>query len=147
MDREESILQLNRLLANVFVLYIKLHRYNWYIKGEQSIALKGWFKQYAINYKYHIDDLAELILFMDGQPFATMEKYVKETTLKEATADDETQEIINQLKADANHIIKGMAELLNTNKNDYMNRMIVQVIQPLEQSLLCMRHECRKYLK
>lgn len=147
MDKEDRILQLNRLLANLFVLYIKFHRYSWYVKGEQSTALKGWFEQNRGQMQQHIDDLAELILIMDGQPFATMEKYVKETTLKEATADDETIEILNQLKADASHILQEINELLKISEPDYVYRVIVQAVTTLEKTLLHIRYECKQYLK
>lgn len=147
MDKEDRILQLNRLLANLFVLYIKFHRYNWYVKGEQAIALKGWFEQYSCQVKQHVDEVAELILLMDGQPFATMEKYVKETTLQEATADDETIEILNQLKADASQILQEVNGLLKASEKDYVHRVIVQTITTLEKTLLHIRYECKQYLK
>lgn len=49
MDIERQIFLLNRLLANYFVLYIKLHRYLWYIKGEQSLSLLKWLKEKILS--------------------------------------------------------------------------------------------------
>lgn len=147
MDIEHRILQVNRLLANLFVLYIKLHRYRWYVKGDQAIPLKAWFKHYSISYNDHIHELVELTLNLDGQPFATMEKFIKEATLKEATADDETNEMLNQLIQDVEHILQTISELLDRRLDNRTSRMFIEVIAPLELTLLKMREECKRFFK
>src|SRR5699024_10340714 len=106
MDIECQIFLLNRLLANYFIIYIKLHWYLWYIKGEQSLSLLNWLKEKNTVCKQQIDILVELILSLEGRPFATMEKYVKESTLEEASADDETTEMIQQIIDDTTHMLK-----------------------------------------
>src|SRR5699024_10116407 len=52
-----------------------------------------------------LDRIAERILMINGQPYATMSKFVKEATIAEATADDTVDEMMNQLRDDFNHMI------------------------------------------
>src|SRR5690625_6575029 len=51
------------------------------------------------------DALAERIVMINGKPFATMVKYLKETTLTEANADDTESEMIAQLIKDYKQLI------------------------------------------
>src|SRR5699024_4311010 len=57
-----------------------------------------------------LDKIAERILMIDGKPLATMQKFLKETTLDEATADDKENELISQLCQDYEQIIQEMKE-------------------------------------
>src|SRR5690625_78021 len=147
MELEKKILTINRLLADYFVLYIKLHRYCWYVKGKQFSSLKNWYETKLIVCKSHINQLVELILILEGQPFATMEKYVKEATLEEATADDETEEMMSQLLHDANHLLKITNEIIEKKTEDQASRLVQQTMLPLEHELLKMKHECKNYFK
>lgn len=111
MEKEQLTLFLNRLLANLFVVYVKCHRYKWFMKGEHIFQLQTVYEHLADDIKGEIDRLAEHILAMDGKPFATMVKFVKEATIEEATADDEEEEMISQLKRDFEQMIKEINEI------------------------------------
>lgn len=105
LDNQKSINFLNQLLSNYFVMYVKLHRYHWFIQGRHFFVLHEKFEEMYKMFASDIDELAERILMIDGKPLATMEKYLKETTLEEATADDKENEIITQLKKDYEQLI------------------------------------------
>ncbi len=96
---------LNQLLSNQFVLYVKLHRYHWFIQGSNFLTLHQQFEHMYLKVAHNIDEIAERILMIDGKPLATMVKYLKESTIEEATADDEEQEIMQQLLQDLLQII------------------------------------------
>lgn len=97
MEKQQLYLLLNRLLANYFVLYVKLNRYSWYGLDNDDLLLQDFYKDYQLTIKEDIDSLAEGILTIGGKPFATMIKFLKESTLVEATADDEEEEKVQQL--------------------------------------------------
>lgn len=112
MDKQHTIVSLNKILANYFVLYVKLYRYTWFYKGEHIFSLHEAFALLQNKMDEQIQEIAQYILAIGGKPFATMIKFVKEATIEEATADDEEEEIIQQLVSDFEILSKQMEELL-----------------------------------
>lgn len=147
MDIERQIFLLNRLLANYFVLYIKLHRYLWYIKGEQSLSLLKWLKEKNTICKQQIDQLVELILILEGRPFATMEKYIKEATIEEASADDETTEMIQQIIADTTEMQENISKLMEDELAKENRHVVEHTLSLLEYELLKIQQECKRFFK
>ena len=105
LENQKLINFLNQLLSNYFVLYVKLHRYHWYVQGRHFFELHEKFEEMYDEFAVTLDEVAERILMIDGRPVAVMEKFLKETTLQEATADDEELEMIAQLRKDYKQII------------------------------------------
>src|SRR5690625_5447480 len=57
-----------------------------------------------------VNELAEKIIAIGGKPYATMEKFLESTSLKEASADDEEIEMITQLRSDYEQITQEIKE-------------------------------------
>lgn len=110
MDNQKLINFLNQLLSNYFVMYVKLHRYHWYIQGKHFFQLHDTFEEMYTTIAEDLDEIAERVLMIDGKPLATMTKYIKEATLEEATADDKEDEIIAKLIEDYQQIIRELKE-------------------------------------
>lgn len=110
MKNKDEVHFLNVLLSNCFVMYVKLHRYHWYIQGTHFFSLHEKFEEMYVGFAEDVDQIAERILMIDGKPYATMEKFLKATTLEEAGADDKEKEIIDQLIQD----FKQMASEIKT---------------------------------
>src|SRR5690625_783630 len=110
MENKEQVHSLNVLLANCFVLYVKLHRYHWYVQGKRFFRLHDVFEEMYDQFAGILDEVAERILMINGKPYATMEKFLKYTTLEEATADDEESEMISQLLHDYEQVITLLKE-------------------------------------
>ncbi|GAB3066817.1 Dps family protein [Virgibacillus ainsalahensis] len=106
MDNQKLINFLNQLLSNYFVMYVKLHRYHWFIQGRHFFVLHEKFEEMYNMAAENLDEIAERILMINGKPLATMVKFLKETTLTEANADDKEDEMIAQLIQDYEQIIK-----------------------------------------
>ncbi|GGJ84752.1 DNA starvation/stationary phase protection protein [Lentibacillus kapialis] len=105
MDNQKLINFLNQLLSNYFVMYVKLHRYHWFIQGRHFFQLHDVFEDMYNTVADDLDEIAERVLMIDGKPLATMAKYMKVTTLVEATADDKEDEITAQLTKDYQQIV------------------------------------------
>lgn len=105
MDNQKLINFLNQLLSNYFVMYVKLHRYHWYIQGKHFFQLHDKFEEMYQMFASDLDELAERILAISGQPLATMAKYIKESTIVEANADNTEEEMVEQLIKDYQQII------------------------------------------
>lgn len=95
---------MNRQLSNFAVLYFKLHRYHWYVHGPHFFGLHEKFEEWYDWSAQMLDELAERILAIGGRPLATMSKYLKETTLQEAEADDKEEEMLEVLLRDFEQI-------------------------------------------
>lgn len=100
MDNQKLINFLNQLLSNQFVMYVKLHRFHWFVQGRHFFQLHEKFEELYKMFADDLDEVAERILMINGKPLATMSKYLKEATLDEANADDKENEIITQLIKD-----------------------------------------------
>lgn len=110
METERVILFLNRLLANYYVVHIKWYRYQWFAKGPHVITIKQTFKQFQSNWRTDFEKIASHILYLNGKPFATMVKFIKEASLEEAEADDLEYEMFAQVNKDLRQIIREINE-------------------------------------
>lgn len=110
MKNQDLINFLNRMLSNYFVMYVKLHRYHWFVQGRHFFQLHELFEEMYNKFAEDLDVIAERILMIDGKPLATMSKYLDEATLVEASADDKEDEIMAQLMKDYEQIIREIKE-------------------------------------
>ncbi|HEX7064930.1 MAG TPA: DNA starvation/stationary phase protection protein [Bacillales bacterium] len=109
-ENQRLINFLNQEVSNFVVLYVKLHRYHWFIQGRHFFGLHEKFEELYEEAAGYIDDLAERVLAIGGKPLATMSKYLDETTLKEAEADDKEPEMLSTLHADLTQIAAELKE-------------------------------------
>lgn len=86
-------------------MYVKLHRYHWFVQGKHFFQLHALYEEMYTKFANDLDQVAERILMIDGKPLATMSKYLKETTLVEANADDKEEELMDQLANDFKQLI------------------------------------------
>ncbi|MGV3487498.1 MAG: Dps family protein [Tuberibacillus sp.] len=110
MSEHKLINFLNQELSNFNVMYVKLHRYHWFIQGRHFFTLHAKFEELYNEMAEDLDIVAERVLAIGGKPLATMHKYLDETTLKEAQADDKETEILHRLQEDYEQMIKEMKE-------------------------------------
>lgn len=99
------------MLSNHFILYVKLHRYHWYIRGKNFFRLHEHFEELYNRSANQFDEVAERIMMIGGQPLATMSMYLKQGTLEEANADDTEEEIIAQLIHDFEKVANEIREI------------------------------------
>lgn len=111
MSEQKLINFLNQELSNFNVMYVKLHRYHWFIQGQHFYGLHALFEDLYNEMAENLDEIAERILAIGGKPLATMTKYLDETTLKEAQADDKEMEVLNQLHEDFGQMIREIKEM------------------------------------
>ncbi|SFA75905.1 starvation-inducible DNA-binding protein [Lentibacillus halodurans] len=148
MDNQKLINFLNQLLSNYFVMYVKLHRYHWFIQGKHFFQLHEVFEEMYITFAKDLDEIAERVLMIDGKPLATMIKYIKEATLEEATADDKEDEITAKLIEDYQQIIKEIKEDGIPYASDHQDEPTVDLLVSLQGKLekyVWMLHAYRAY--
>lgn len=145
MNNQELINLLNQQLSNYFVMYVKLHRYKWYIKGKALFDLQKRFQSMYDVFAIEIDKIAEHILKINGQPLATMIKYTKETSLVEASADNEIDEIINQLTKDLKQITAEISRISIKSKKEKHQKSTMKFLNDLQLQLECYIRDLQSY--
>jgi len=75
--------KLNSLLADYQVYYQNLRGLHWNVKGNMFFMLHGQYEKYYNEAAEVIDEIAERILMIGGQPLHTFGDYLKAATLKE----------------------------------------------------------------
>lgn len=75
---------LNLFLSNLNVFYRKLQNYHWNIKGEDFFDVHAKLEELYNDVNEQIDEVAEHILMIDGEPLGTLQDYLEITQIKEA---------------------------------------------------------------
>jgi starvation-inducible DNA-binding protein len=101
---------LNKQIANWSVMYTKLHNYHWYVKGGQFFTLHVKFEEFYNEAGLHVDELAERLLAIGGQPAATMKEYLEISSIKEATGNESADEMVQSVINDFSIIIGELKE-------------------------------------
>ena len=107
MKNEILVKQLNQNLADVQVLYVKLHNYHWNIKGPHFFGIHNMTEGYYDYLAKQYDDIAERILQIDGKPLTTMKDYLRESKIKEEEKSSfSAAEVLKSVIKDFNYLQK-----------------------------------------
>ncbi|MBY0013090.1 Dps family protein [Paenibacillus typhae] len=101
---------LNRQVANLNILYVKLHNYHWYVKGEQFFSLHVKFEELYDDITLKMDEVAERLLSIKGSPAATMKEYLEIGTIQEATGKEDTRGMVQTLIEDFATVAEELTE-------------------------------------
>ena len=67
---EGIVKSLNDYLANLNLLYVKLHNLHWNVQGHSFFQLHAVFEGYYEGVAKSLDEVAERILTLGGRPYA-----------------------------------------------------------------------------
>ncbi|MBW4083821.1 Dps family protein [Paenibacillus sp. S150] len=101
---------LNREVANLNVLYVKIHNFHWYVKGEQFFSLHVKFEELYDDITLKMDEVAERLLSIKGSPAATMKEYLELATIQEATGKEDTRGMVQALIEDFATVAEELTE-------------------------------------
>ena len=102
--------KLNTQVANFSVLYMKLHNYHWYVKGENFFTLHVKFEELYTEIALHLDTIAERMLSLRSAPTATLEEQLQLSSIKEAKGNENAQDMVKTLANDFNTICSELTE-------------------------------------
>lgn len=103
---------LNREVANLGVLYTKLHNYHWYVDGVKFFELHAKFEQLYDEVTEHFDAVAERVLMLGGSPFATLKEFLANATIKEADVKIDGKQMVVELLKDFELLQKEISETI-----------------------------------
>ncbi|MFD2442969.1 Dps family protein [Bacillus sp. CGMCC 1.16607] len=101
---------INKQIANWSVLFIKLHNYHWYVKGNQFFTLHTKFEEFYNEASLHIDELAERLLAIGGKPVATMKDCLNMASIQEASGSESAEEMVQSVSNDFSLLVKELKE-------------------------------------
>lgn len=111
--KKDLVKVVNQEISNFGVLYVKLHNYHWYVNGPHFFGLHEKLEELYNEISIHLDELAERLLAIEEKPAATIKEFMEYATLKEATGEESTEEmigtIINDFKMVAEELVDGIS--------------------------------------
>lgn len=100
--------ELNKQVATWSVMYTKLHNFHWYVKGPQFFTLHAKFEELYNEATLHMDEIAERLLTLGGQPVATLKEHLELSDVDEATGKETTEEMVDSVAKDFAKIMKSL---------------------------------------
>ena len=109
---------LNPYLADLSVMFLKLHDLHWNVKGMQFVPVHQYTEARYDDMAEKLDAVAELIIMQGEQPVSTIKEYLELATVKElgkgVYRDDEVLKIVYDdlahLRAEALQIHEACAD-------------------------------------
>ena len=120
--------ELNKLLSDLNVFYRKLQNYHWNIKGHDFFVVHEKLEEYYNCINEQIDEVAEHILILGGQPLGRMKDYLQISTIQEANNEKLTSDVIyKNVTADITILLNLSKEIkkLAEEKTDYATSSLI----------------------
>ena len=109
---EEIINNLNKMLCDLAVFYRKLQNYHWNIEGKDFFIIHEKLEEYYDEINEQVDEVAEHILALDGEPLGTLKDYLNTTKITEAENKKiEATEVINTLIKDYSTLLQDAKDI------------------------------------
>lgn len=103
---------LNELLSDLNVFFRKLQNYHWNIEGMDFFRMHEKLEEYYNEVNASIDEIAEHILILGGQPFGTMEDYLNTGAIVEAKNEKiKSEAILHNLINDFGMLLKKVIQI------------------------------------
>ena len=116
-NNEEVVKVLNQQVANWTVAFTKLHNFHWYVKGPNFFSLHTKFEELYDEASQYIDDLAERILAVDGNPVGTLKESLELSIIDEAGKGYTAEQMVEALSTDFENISKQLEEAIEVASN------------------------------
>ena len=110
--------ELNKLVANLTVLYTKLHSFHWYVRGRNFYTLHEVFENYYNYTAESLDEAAERLLAIEGRPVSTLKGALEIATIKEATEQETTSEMVSAVFHDFKLLINDLTHLMDVAEDE-----------------------------
>ncbi|MFB4212055.1 Dps family protein [Shouchella sp. JSM 1781072] len=142
MAQEKIQSVLNKQVANWSVLYVKLHNYHWYVKGPHFFTLHEKFEELYNEAGATVDELAERLLAIKGYPVATMEEYLKLSSIDEGNknlhADDMVADLVSDYEKLADELKSGI-DVCGSLDDDATEDMLIGLKETIEKHAWMLR--------
>ena len=112
MDSNQLVELLNKNLANMQVLYVKLHNYHWNVKGINFKPIHEMTEAYYNYFAEQYDEVAERIVQLGGKPIATLQGYLNNTSITEENKNEfDAKTVLSSVLSDFEQLNKNFKEI------------------------------------
>lgn len=125
MKLEQS---LNELLSDLNVFYRKLQNYHWNVEGKDFFVMHAKLEEYYDEVNEQIDEIAEHILILGGEPLGTMKDYIENTSIVEAENKKIKPEVVfHNIVNDLGMLLKKVTQIKEEadNQKEYMTSALM----------------------
>lgn len=132
---KELIEELNVQVSTWSVMYAKLHNYHWYIKGPHFFTLHAKFEELYNEATLHMDEIAERVLTLGGNPVASLKEHLEMSVVKEATGKEKEDDMVKNVVDDFGEIMKSLKkgmELAAKDGDDMTEDLLNATYQSIE---------------
>ncbi|MCD8889971.1 DNA starvation/stationary phase protection protein [Staphylococcus arlettae] len=113
MTNNENVINvLNKQVANWTVAFTKLHNFHWYVKGPNFFSLHTKFEELYDESSQYVDDLAERILAVGGNPVGTLKESLEMSIIDEAGKGYTAEQMVSELSKDFTNVSKQLEEAI-----------------------------------
>lgn len=113
MKSNQVIDMLNQNVADLHILYVKLHNYHWNVEGRQFFEIHKVTEEYYNHIAELYDAFAERVLQLGGKPPVTVKEYLELAQLSEENANRfGSNEIIDGLFNDFTYLLNSYRSIL-----------------------------------
>lgn len=109
-QQQDVVKELNQQVANWTVAYTKLHNFHWYVKGPNFFSLHTKFEELYNEASQYVDDLAERILAIGGNPIGTLSECLDKSIVNGAGKHYSAEEMVEELSKDFSKISKQLEQ-------------------------------------
>lgn len=132
-QRTETSRQLNSLLAEEHVLYIKTRKYHWNLVGAEFLTLHEEFENQYEEVAGMIDELAERIRKLGGHANGSMRRFLEDATLEEdTTRRRRPHEMVTVLLHDHEQLVRSYRGAIKNGVDAGTEDLLVQLLRKHE---------------
>ena len=81
---KKTVEELQQLLADMHIFYMNMRGFHWNVEGNKFFSLHKLFEEIYDGLSEQIDEVAERILTLGGNPESKFSAYLNRSTIKEA---------------------------------------------------------------
>lgn len=132
---KELIQEMNKQVSTWSVMYAKLHNYHWFVKGPQFFTLHAKFEELYNEATEHMDEIAERILTLGGEPTATLKEHLEQSVVSEANGTEKANGMVQALVDDFDKIMKSLKkgmDLAAKDQDDMTEDLLNSIYQSIE---------------
>ncbi|NCT41218.1 MAG: DNA starvation/stationary phase protection protein [Alphaproteobacteria bacterium] len=136
MSKQDVAKELNKVLADTFVLYFKTHSFHWNVTGARFHSLHVLFEEQYTNMWESMDVLAERIRALGEFAADNPNDLMKNASLSHVGQTPDSEEMIEMLANDNREIVKTLKngiDVASKNDDDATEDMLIERIQIHEQ--------------
>lgn len=111
-NQQDVVKELNQQVANWTVAYTKLHNFHWYVKGPNFFSLHVKFEELYNEASQYVDELAERILAVGGNPVGILTECLEQSIVKEAAKGYSAEQMVEELSQDFTNISKQLEKAI-----------------------------------